>query len=98
MYLNSVILLLQINVITAKKTDDLETNTGKTNTIALPKSNVLQFLTADGAKITVRPSGTEPKIKFYFSVKATSDKTTSIETGFQQLDEKIKRIAKHLGL
>ena len=36
--------------------------------IALPKSNVLQFMLEDGSKVSVRPSGTEPKIKFYFSV------------------------------
>ena len=41
---------------------------GTQEPIALPKSNVLQFFTADGSKITVRPSGTEPKIKFYFGV------------------------------
>lgn len=44
--------------------------TGKTEPILLPHSNVLQFFTADGSKVTVRPSGTEPKIKFYFGVKA----------------------------
>jgi phosphoglucomutase len=43
--------------------------TGESWTIDLPKSNVLQFVTADGTKISARPSGTEPKIKFYFSVK-----------------------------
>ena len=40
--------------------------TGQTWTIDLPKSNVLQFLTEDGSKISARPSGTEPKLKFYF--------------------------------
>ncbi len=53
---------------------DYETHTGKnlstgeTWEIDLPKSNVLQFILADGSKISARPSGTEPKIKFYFSV------------------------------
>ncbi len=42
---------------------------GETQTINLPKSNVLQFLMTDGSKISVRPSGTEPKIKFYFSAR-----------------------------
>ena len=42
--------------------------TGKKTPLDLPKSNVLQFLLEDGSKISVRPSGTEPKIKFYFSV------------------------------
>lgn len=44
--------------------------TGGSWPIALPKSNVLQFILADGSKISARPSGTEPKIKFYFSVHA----------------------------
>ncbi len=43
--------------------------TGQETAIELPKSNVLQFFTEQGSKISVRPSGTEPKIKFYFSVK-----------------------------
>jgi len=45
--------------------------TGDSWSIHLPKSNVLQFILADGSKISARPSGTEPKIKFYFSVKTT---------------------------
>ena len=45
--------------------------TGDSWTIQLPKSNVLQFILADGSKISARPSGTEPKIKFYFSVHTT---------------------------
>jgi phosphoglucomutase len=43
--------------------------TGKEKVIDLPKSNVLQFFLEDGSRISVRPSGTEPKIKYYFSVK-----------------------------
>jgi len=43
---------------------------GNTEDILLPPSNVLQFFTADGGKVSVRPSGTEPKIKFYFGVMA----------------------------
>lgn len=48
----------------------IETNmkTGKKTTLTLPESNVLQFFMEDGSKVTVRPSGTEPKIKFYFGV------------------------------
>jgi len=47
--------------------------TGKEKVIGLPESNVLQFLLEDGSRISVRPSGTEPKIKFYFSVKENLD-------------------------
>ena len=64
----------------------------------LPKSNVLQFLLEDGSKISVRPSGTEPKIKFYFSV---SDKLDEIEDyGLVKagLDEKIQGIKKEMKL
>ena len=43
---------------------------GSENTIDYPKSNVLQFFTSDGSKISARPSGTEPKIKFYISVNS----------------------------
>lgn len=65
-----------INGVEVEQVLDYETRegrnlrTGKEWTIDLPKSNVLQFLLADGSKISARPSGTEPKIKFYFSVHA----------------------------
>ena len=51
--------------------------------IELPMSNVLQFVTADGSKVTVRPSGTEPKIKFYFGAKG-EDADAKIEQLKQQ--------------
>lgn len=60
--------------------------------ILLPKSDVLQFFLKDGSKISVRPSGTEPKIKFYFGVKAALNKTEDYERVNQILDEKIKGI------
>jgi phosphoglucomutase len=76
----------------------METNllTGKTTEIKLPKSNVLQFFTADGSKVSVRPSGTEPKIKFYFGVKAPLHSKAEFEKVNQFLDEKIKRIIQDL--
>jgi phosphoglucomutase len=43
----------------------------------MPRSNVLQFLLADGSKVSARPSGTEPKIKFYFSVRESVSKSAS---------------------
>ncbi|MDO9157253.1 MAG: phospho-sugar mutase, partial [Sediminibacterium sp.] len=58
--------------------------TGETWTIQLPKSNVLQFITADGSKISARPSGTEPKIKFYFSVKTNLN--SKLEFDAKQLE------------
>ena len=64
----------------------------------IPKSNVLIYYTEDGSKVAIRPSGTEPKIKFYFSVK---DKISSLEEYISKVDvleEKIEMIKKDLGL
>ncbi|MBP6025265.1 phospho-sugar mutase [Ferruginibacter sp.] len=72
--------------------------TGKTWTIDLPKSNVLQFVLADGSKISARPSGTEPKIKFYFSVKGSVSNAAAFEAAEKALDEKIARIVKEMEL
>lgn len=66
--------------------------------IELPKSDVLQFFTADGSKITVRPSGTEPKIKFYFEVKAPLCCAGKYDATQAELDAKIERIKKELGI
>jgi len=71
---------------------------GKTWPTALPKSNVLQFLLKDGTKISARPSGTEPKIKFYFSVNTKLTSATEFDTVEKLLDEKINRISRELGL
>jgi phosphoglucomutase len=60
--------------------------------IELPKSNVLQFVTEDGSKISARPSGTEPKIKFYFSVKTKLKNKEDFDKKFAELEEKIKGI------
>lgn len=64
--------------------------------IDLPKSNVLQFILDDGSKISVRPSGTEPKIKFYFSVKTKLDSKNAFESTEKMLEEKIDAIIKDL--
>ena len=72
--------------------------TGKTWTIDLPKSNVLQFVLADGSKISARPSGTEPKIKFYFSVKGELKSVTEFEAVEKSLDDKIAGIVKEMEL
>lgn len=66
--------------------------------IELPKSNVLQFLLADGTKISARPSGTEPKIKFYFSVNAPLSDILAFDETEKMLDEKISRIESEMGL
>lgn len=73
-------------------------STGTTWKIDLPKSNVLQFAMSDGTKISARPSGTEPKIKFYFSVNARLENIALLDETEKKLDEKIERIAKEMGL
>lgn len=66
--------------------------------IDLPKSNVIQFFTEDGSKITMRPSGTEPKIKFYFGVKDELKKAKDFDKVETQLKAKIEAIVKDLGI
>ncbi len=72
--------------------------TGEKTAIQLPKSNVLQFITADGSKISARPSGTEPKIKFYFSVQATLSNKEDFERVQMQLKDKISQIISDMKL
>ena len=64
----------------------------KTESIEIPKSNVLIFYLADGSKIAARPSGTEPKIKFYISVKTTLDHVDQYPKVQAQLEDKINGI------
>lgn len=66
--------------------------TGTQTKIQLPKSNVLQFLTEDGTKISARPSGTEPKIKFYFSVNTVLPNREAFDEVFAHLQNKINNI------
>lgn len=68
--------------------------TGETSPIDLPKSNVLIFYTEDGSKIAARPSGTEPKIKFYFSVNTSINKVSDYPEVKRLLDEKIEMLKK----
>jgi len=73
-----------------QKTDDILSQI-RTN-IDLPKSNVLQYVLKDGSKISIRPSGTEPKIKFYFSVNEKLDKRENFEKVDELLDKRIDNI------
>ena len=66
------------------KSIDLKNNT--TTEINLPKSDVLQFFTTDECKITVRPSGTEPKIKFYFSIRLQGNDESAGKSAKEKLD------------
>lgn len=65
---------------------------GETWKIELPKSNVLQFKLEDGTKISARPSGTEPKIKFYFSVHTTLENKDKFDETWQSLKHKIQDV------
>jgi len=66
--------------------------TGETWKIDLPKSNVLQFKLEDGSKISARPSGTEPKIKFYFSVRTDIKNKEAFDDALASLKQKIQDI------
>ncbi|MFO7864367.1 MAG: phospho-sugar mutase [Salinivirgaceae bacterium] len=64
----------------------------KTSPTGLPKSNVLQFFLEDGSKISARPSGTEPKIKFYFGVTGVLNAHDQYNSAINELKQKIERI------
>ena len=72
--------------------------TGESAAILLPRSNVLQFILEDGSKISARPSGTEPKIKFYFSVNEPLADVSAYEQVKSSLSRKIEQITKELNL
>jgi phosphoglucomutase len=71
---------------------------GTQESFDMERSNVLQFITADGSKISARPSGTEPKIKFYFSVNAELPSEADFDRVDQQLTEKIQNIISDMKL
>lgn len=72
--------------------------TGEEWAITLPKSNVLQFVLADGSLISARPSGTEPKIKFYFSINEKLNSAGEFDAVNKKLDEKLKAIISDMKL
>ena len=71
---------------------------GETKTVEQPKSNVLQFYLVDGSKITARPSGTEPKIKFYISVNSPLTSAVEFNETKKLLESRIETIKKSLNL
>ena len=74
---------------------------GTTQAIDLPSSNVIQMITANGSIVTARPSGTEPKIKFYFSVrmaKSTLAAASSYDAAMRELDDQIQSLKEALGV
>jgi phosphomannomutase len=72
--------------------------TGSTAPLEIPKSNVIIYYTEDGSQIALRPSGTEPKIKFYVSVNAALDNSANFKVLEQQLDAKAETILKDMNL
>lgn len=76
--------------------EETNTTTGNKSVIDLPTSNVLQFITEDGAIISARPSGTEPKIKFYCSVNDTIANTDEYDFVANKLNQKIDRVMQEL--
>lgn len=84
--------------------EDYQSSKGKdfmnneTFDLTVPKSNVLIYYLEDGSKICARPSGTEPKIKFYFSVNTQIDSIDEIPETEKQLDQKIKNIIAEMQL
>ena len=87
-----------IELLDYQKQQGLDPRTGKTWSIELPKSNVLQFILEDGSSISARPSGTEPKIKFYFSVNTKLSSAEAFETTDKLLDDRIKAIIADMNL
>jgi len=65
--------------------------------ITLPKSNVLQFVTQDGSIVSIRPSGTEPKIKFYFSTRQKVHSPEELEQAHQLLSDRIQQLITEIG-
>lgn len=88
--------VVKINDYELQVSKDLVNNTA--TELTLPKSNVLQFFLEDGSKISVRPSGTEPKIKFYFGVRTEYNNGEDFNVLLAQSEQKIENIKKELNL
>lgn len=89
-------------VVTIKDYSDLnctDVQTGKVEKMDFPTtSNVLQYFTADGSKISIRPSGTEPKIKFYIEVRGTMKSKADYAEAIKAAEAKTEMIKKELGI
>jgi len=81
------------------KLEQRDMRTGETTKLDMPvTSNVLQYYTEDGTKVSIRPSGTEPKIKFYIEVHDQLDKKENYDAKNEWADQKIDRICQSLGI
>jgi phosphoglucomutase len=87
-----------VELLDYQKQSKTDLQTSQNVVINLPKSNVLQFITEDGSKISARPSGTEPKIKFYFSVNTKLESIDKFEEAQQKAKDKIQAIIREMKL
>lgn len=85
-----------VRLLDYKSLKEKDLATGKESTLDFPKSDVLQFILQDGSKVSVRPSGTEPKIKFYISVNTKLSKKEDFQKTDAELAQKIKGIEGYL--
>jgi phosphoglucomutase len=81
-----------VAILDYEKQEAKDLKSGQISTIDLPKSNVLQFVLVDGSKISARPSGTEPKIKFYFSVQGIINISAEFDSKYAELGKRIDNI------
>jgi phosphoglucomutase len=91
-----------VQVLDYDRLESTNLQTGQKTTIpvgmGIEKSNVIQLILADGSKVSARPSGTEPKIKFYVSVNEPLASKEQFFTTFDSLQQKVKSIQNDLGL
>lgn len=87
-----------VKIIDYQQSSSLDLAAGREEKVDFPKSNVLQYFTEDGNKISARPSGTEPKIKFYISVNTKLESADAFEATNQKLDHKIAQIVEDMQL
>ncbi len=88
--------VVEVRDIATAKRKNLKT--GEETEMDLPTSNVLQFILADGSKISARPSGTEPKIKFYFSIKERFEGRANYKAQVERIKKRIDTIRGELGV
>jgi phosphoglucomutase len=88
--------VIELRDIQLQQSTDLRS--GIIQKLNLPASNVLQFILKDGSKISARPSGTEPKIKFYFSMKAPFQGEEHYKQQVEEMQTRMKTIQEELGM
>jgi phosphoglucomutase len=86
-----------VKVVDVKESKVYDLVNGTTSDLAMDKSNVIQFYLADGSKISARPSGTEPKIKYYFSVNEALPNREAYDAVAASLDKKLEGLKKYFG-